>query len=442
MNSSISIQKVLHTLRIDALNPMQEKVLEAWKEDDELVLISPTGSGKTLAFLLPMLSLPIQENRFPAALIIVPTRELALQIESVWKTMRTGLKVNACYGGHDMKVEVQNFSRPPFLLVSTPGRLADHLRRGNIRFTHLQMLVWDEFDKSLELGFHEEMAFIMEHIPAVRKKGLFSATECSVIPDFTKLFHPTMLHFSKEEKPGEQPSLTLFRVTANENDKADVLLRLLGQINPMRTLIFCNHRDAVERLARFLDDSGVPASMFHGKLEQDKRELALIKLRNGSARVLVCTDLGSRGLDIPEVDAVIHYQLPMHKEEFVHRNGRTARMHAHGRAFVVLREGESLPVFVPADIPLFPVSAVPASLPLPDWETLYLGGGRKNKINKVDVAGLLMAKGGLSKNEVGLIEVTDFSAYAAVNRTKMNALLQRLRHEKIKGQKVKIDRAR
>jgi superfamily II DNA/RNA helicase len=421
---------------------MQNKVLETWQEHDELVLISPTGSGKTLAFLLPMLKLSLQENRFPAALIIAPTRELALQIESVWKSMRTGLKVNACYGGHDIKMEVRNLSRPPFLLVSTPGRLADHLRRGNIRFENLQMLVWDEFDKSLELGFHEEMAFIMEHIPSVRKKGLFSATECSEIPDFTMLSRPVTLHFPKETQPGEKSSLSMFRVTANENDKADVLLRLLGQINPKRTLLFCNHRDAVERLGRFLEDSGVPAAIFHGKLEQDKRELALIKLRNGSTRVLVCTDLGARGLDIPEVDAIIHYQLPLHKEEFIHRNGRTARMHASGQAFLVLRESESLPSFAPAEIQAFPVSEVSQAFALPDWETLYIGGGRKNKINKVDVAGLLMTKGGLAKNEVGLIEVTDFSAYAAVARNKMKGLPERLRHEKIKGQKVKIARAR
>jgi superfamily II DNA/RNA helicase len=429
-------------LGIGALNLMQNDVLKAWNKHDELVVISPTGSGKTLAFLLPMLGLTLQENRFPAALVIVPTRELALQIESVWKSMRTGLKVNACYGGHDIKMEVRNLSRPPFLLVSTPGRLADHLRRGNVRLPHLQMLVWDEFDKSLELGFHEEMAFIMEHIPQVQKKGLFSATECAEIPDFTKLSHPTSLRFSKEEQPGEQSSLSMFRVTANENDKADVLLRLLGQINPKRTLIFCNHRDAVERLGRFLEDSGVPAAIFHGKLEQDKRELALSKLRNGSARVLVCTDLGSRGLDIPEVDTVMHYQLPLHKEEFIHRNGRTARMHASGQVFLVLREGESLPPFVQADIPSYPVSEAFQAFTLPDWETLYIGGGRKNKINKVDVAGLLMTKGGLDKNEVGLIEVTDFSAYAAVSRPKMKGLLERLRHEKIKGQKVKIARAR
>jgi hypothetical protein len=147
-------------------------------------------------------------------------------------------------------------------------------------------------------------------------------------------------------------------------------------------------------------------------------------------------------LDIPEVDTVMHYQLPLHKEEFIHRNGRTARMHASGQVFLVLREGESLPPFVQADIPSYPVSEAFQAFTLPDWETLYIGGGRKNKINKVDVAGLLMTKGGLDKNEVGLIEVADFSAYAAVSRPKMKGLLERLRHEKIKGQKVKIARAR
>ncbi len=421
---------------------MQAQALEAWKKHDELVLISPTGSGKTLAFLLPMLSLRTRENHYPAALVIAPTRELALQIEAVWKSMRTGLKVNSCYGGHDMKTEVRNLSRPPFLLVATPGRLADHLRRGNISFSHLQMIVWDEFDKSLELGFREEMAFIMEHIPSVPKKGLFSATESLEIPDFTRLCKPHTLRFSKESKAEGPAPLTLYKVFAHENDKADVLLRLLGQIKPLRTLVFCNHREAVERTGRWLEEQGVPAAIFHGKLEQDKRELALTKLRNGSAHVLICTDLGSRGLDIPEVDAVMHYQLPLHQEDFIHRNGRTARMHARGKAFLILREDETLPSFVPADIPLFSVSDTLGSMPLPDWETLYIGGGRKDKINKIDVAGLLMAKGGLSKDELGLIEVTDFAAFAAVKRAKMGPLLHRLRNEKIKGRKVKIARAR
>jgi superfamily II DNA/RNA helicase len=341
-----------------------------------------------------------------------------------------------------MKTEIRSLSRPPFLLVATPGRLADHLRRGTVSLSGLQMLVWDEFDKALELGFRDEMAFIMEHIPSVRKKGLFSATEALEIPEFARLTHPHSLRFTKEPHPPDEQSFTLYRVVADENDKADVLLRLLGQTKPLRTLIFCNHREAVERLGRWLEEQGVPAAMFHGKLEQDKRELALTKLRNGSAHVLVCTDLGSRGLDIPEVDAVIHYQLPLHREDFIHRNGRTARMQAKGKAYLILREDEPLPPFVPSQTPQFPVSAGIASLPLPEWETLYIGGGRKDKINKVDVAGLLMAKGGLSKDEVGLIEVTDFAAFAAVKREKMGPLLHRLRHEKIKGRKVKIARAR
>lgn len=432
-------QGVLAKLNITELNSMQEAAEKAILEQGEVLLLSPTGSGKTLGFLWPVWQLLNPGVHEVQVMVITPSRELALQIESVWKKMGTGFKVNTCYGGHPMPVEIKNLSQPPALLIGTPGRLADHLERETFSAKQVHTVVLDEFDKSLGLGFHDEMSFILERLPALKKRVLVSATEGVDIPAFTGVSKPRILDFISQKK---ESGLALKQVRSEQKDKLESLFRLLCFLGGESTMVFCNHRDAVERISRHLENMGIPVAVYHGKLEQDGRELALTRLRNGSTYFLICTDLGSRGLDIPEMKHVIHYQLPLKEEDFIHRNGRTARMHATGTAYLILQEDEKMPAFLPADTEILQLpeeSPLPAA---PEWVTVYIGAGRKNKVNKVDIVGFLSQKGRLTRDDLGLIEVRDFAAFAAVKRDKVKKMLALVREEKIKGKKYKVALAR
>lgn len=429
------IKQAIRNLGFEKLNEMQEAALVANRENDDVVLISPTGSGKTVGFLMPLLEKLNPELKGIQALIICPSRELALQIEQVFKKMGTGYKINACYGGHSMKTERNNLSTPPAVLVGTPGRLADHITRDTVELQFVHTLILDEFDKALELGFKKDMAFIIDQLLSLEKKMLTSATQALKIPPFTGVVEHKKLNFSKGLVPA---ALTLKKVVASGKDKLQSLFELVCKFGNEPTLIFCNHRDAVERISDLLWDQGLFHECFHGGLEQEERERALLKFRNGSHHILICTDLASRGLDIPEIKHVIHYQMPLQEEAFVHRNGRTARMNAEGTAYLVFAENEKYPEYI---VDKIEKETLPEEVVLPKeprWTTLYIGGGKKDKINKVDIVGLLLKKGGLGKDDLGLIEVQDFTSYVAVTSVKIKQLITKLRGEKIKKKKVKL----
>ncbi|AQG79616.1 DEAD/DEAH box helicase [Spirosoma montaniterrae] len=432
--------QLLAKLGIAALNPMQEAALTAIAPNTDTFLIAPTGSGKTVGFLLPVLHLLQPDHTDIQCLILTPSRELALQIEQVWKQMSTGYKVNVCYGGHPMDVEVRNLSSPPALLIGTPGRIADHISRQTVSLDAVHTLVLDEFDKSLTLGFHEEMAYIVDALPNLRNRVLVSATAGIDIPDFVRLQKPTILTFSHDE---EIPAaLTLKAVYSEDKDKIDALVRLLCSFRSEAALIFCNHRDAAERTSAMLAERGIHSLVYHGGLEQPARERALIQFRNGSARYLITTDLAARGLDIPEMKHVIHYHLPAHLHEFTHRNGRTARMQASGTAYVLLHTTETRPNWLPDPLDEWPL---PTDVSLPDppaFQTIYISGGRKNKLNKVDIVGFFSQKGLLAPGDLGLIVVNDTMSFAAVKTEQVGPLLARVNEQKMKGKKYKIDVAR
>ena len=428
--------KILKALKIEALNEMQKEALEAGKASNDVVLLSPTGSGKTLGFLLP-LATQLNENAAGVqAMIIAPSRELALQIETVARAMSTGYKISCCYGGHPFSVERKSLQPPPAIVVGTPGRLADHIRRGTIDPLTIHTLVLDEFDKALELGFKDDMSFIISQLGGLKKRILTSATNIDEIPSFTGITSPRTVDHLHREK---EIKLKQKWVRAKGTDKLDTLYALVCKTGGKATLVFCNHRDAVERISELLEKRGLPHGIFHGGLEQDERERELIKFRNGSHRLLITTDLASRGLDIPEIEYIIHYQLPPTPEVFTHRNGRTARMNAEGTSYLLLSEEEYIPPFIDTKPEREELPAAPALPPKPEWVTLYIGAGKKDKVNKVDVVGLLLQKGNLSKDELGLIEVKDFSCYVAVKRNRIENLVSALRNEKIKNKKIKME---
>jgi superfamily II DNA/RNA helicase len=431
----LNIQSILTKLEIPALNPMQEAALKSLGKHNGLLLLSPTGSGKTLAFLLPVLRLLQSDAVGVQALILVPSRELAIQIEKVFRMMGTGFKVSCCYGGHSTKTEKNNLLQSPALLIGTPGRIAHHLRLQTFDPLTVKTLVLDEFDKSLELGFQAEMSDIIASLRNVSTHILTSATEMDEIPAFVKLKNPEKLDFLSS---APVTNLTVRFIRAEGKDKLDALFSLICKLGNEASLIFCNHRDAVDRISLLLTEKRITHDVFHGGMEQDEREQALIKFRNGSHHLLVTTDLASRGLDIPSIKNVIHYQLPGSETIFTHRSGRTARMHADGTAWMVLGEGEYLPAYI-ADKAVQEELKKPGAVPAPSlWATLFFNAGKKEKISKGDIVGLLIQKGGLAKEELGLIEVLDHSSFVAVKRDKAGSLLERIRGEKLKNKSVKI----
>lgn len=434
-----SLEKVLSALKIKSLNEMQQASLDANRQHENLVLLSPTGSGKTLAFLLPVLDRIDPAVKGTQALIIAPSRELALQIEDVAKKMGTGIKITACYGGHKREIEENNLLEAPALIVGTPGRLGDHIRRENIKTDTIHTLVLDEFDKSLEFGFEEEMGFVVSSLPNIRKRILVSATEAVAMPSFLHMEKHETLNFLTGE-PAEALAIKL--VKAAEADKLDSLFRLICTLGNRSTIVFLNHRDAVQRTSEFLKDKGLVNVFYHGALEQPERDAALCKFRNGTSNILVTTDLAARGLDIPNIRYIIHYHLPQSEEAFIHRNGRTARMEASGTAILLIGPGETAPAYVD---PATEWMELPEAVTIPDkpqWTTLHIAGGKKNKINKVDIVGFLTQVGELKKEDIGLIEVKDFFSFVAIRKSKMNRTLPLIQKQKIKGQRVKIEIAK
>lgn len=429
-------EQILKRLNIQQLNSMQEAAIEAIIPGNDIILLSPTGSGKTLAFLLPLLKMIDSKSVGVQALILAPSRELALQIEQVFRQMQTGLKVNTCYGGHAMRVERNNLKEPPALLIGTPGRIADHLRRENFDPSTINILVLDEFDKSLELGFKAEMELILRQLGQLKTRVLTSATSLNEIPEFTGVKNPGVLDFAEHALPQQ---LRLLAVRAADSDKLHLLFRLICHLGNAPALVFCNHREAVERISEVLYIKGIMHGIYHGGLEQDQRELALIRFRNGTHNVLLTTDLAARGLDIPEIQHVVHYQIPVTETAWTHRNGRTARMHASGSAWLVLAVDDYVPAFLESD-PEFIV--IPDNIKLPEpspWETIYLGVGKKDKVSKGDVAGFLIQKGKLPVDGLGKIEVLDYMSFVAVKRPLVNKMLRRVQHELIKRKSAKIE---
>lgn len=439
--NTFSVEQSLTNLQIEALNPMQVTTIEAANNHNDIILLSATGSGKTLAFLLPILHMLDTEKKETQALIIVPSRELALQIEHVFKKMGTGFKITCCYGGHKREIEENNLVQPPALIVGTPGRLADHIRRGNITVDSMEMLVLDEFDKSLELGFQEEVSFVIGSLKNVQKRMLTSATEAVEIPAFMGLTNPERLNFLPENKE-PAAALAIQTVYSPDTDKLQTLFNLVCYLGNRSTIIFCNHRESVERTHAFLREQGIVSEFYHGAMEQQERECALAKYRNGSTNILVTTDLASRGLDIPNIRYIVHYHLPHTEDAFTHRNGRTARMEASGTAILILSEEEKMPTYITTEVTDIDL---PDDLEIPEkpkWATLFVAAGKKDKVNKIDIVGFLSNRGELKKEDIGLIEVKDFFAFVAIRKVKTNQVLQLIKDHKLKNKKVNITLAK
>ncbi len=416
---------------------MQEEAIAIIGKTANTVLLSPTGTGKTLAFLLPLIDSLDAELMEVQALILVPSRELAIQTEQVVRNMGSGFKVNAVYGGRPISKDKLELKHLPAILIGTPGRVADHFSGERFSKASIKTLILDEYDKSLETGFENEMNEIIHQLPHLTKRILTSATQGVAIPRFVGLEAPKILNYIKDKIASR---LTVKTVVAPDKNKLQTLVGLLQHIGSEPGIIFCNYKDSIEQVSAHLDQHGINHACFSGGMEQRDRERSLIKFRNGTCQILVATDLAARGIDIPEIKYIVHYELPRTVEEFTHRNGRTARINAKGTAYVLQWEKERLPEFIEKDEPLV-VAKRTANKPIPEnqfWETLFISGGRKDKISKGDIAGLFFKQGGIKQDQLGVIELKQDCAFVAVPQSIASVLVEKLNNTRLKKKKVRI----
>ena len=438
-NNNVSHAEILQNLSIAKFNAMQKVTIEKAANALNIILLAPTGSGKTLAFLTAIFDKLETDKAGIQALVVAPSRELALQIEQVFKSMKTDFKVTCCYGGHDFKTEQNNLLDAPALVIGTPGRLADHIIRKSIHISTVSMLVLDEFDKSLQLGFQPQIETILRELDGQQQHILTSATNIKVLPKFLPFTDAETLDYTVKET---ESRLEIKLVRTEITEKAESLMRLLAGFNQEVCLVFCNHRDAVERISTVLNKNKFEHGIFHGGIEQIDREKNLIKFRGGVYNVLIATDLAARGLDIPEIKHVVHYQLPPATDAFTHRNGRTARMHAGGEAYVILAADETLPQYMTMPIEEIVLSEELILPPPPQYVSVYISAGKKEKISKSDIAGLMMKKGELKGDELGLITILDHASYVSVKRSVVQKVLAKIKDERLKKQKVKVEIAK
>jgi len=432
-NSIKAQQDILEKLKIYNLNPMQEEALDAIKNNSKTILLSPTGTGKTLAFLLPLIEQLDPECTEVQALIIVPSRELAIQIEHVVRNMGSGYKANAIYGGRAISKDKIELKHTPAILIGTPGRLADHFEQARFTTKHIKTLVIDEFDISIEVGAGGEMKLIMSYLANVTKRILTSATKGSSIPSYLKMDGAKTLNFLTEKVSSKLEVKTVISPSVNKHNTLVDLLQHLGNVPG---IVFCNKKERLEDLSRFLEKKNIAHTCFHGGMEQHDRERALIKLRNGSVSVLIASDLASRGIDIPEMSYIIHYEIPEAYQEYTHRNGRTARVNAKGTAYLIKGKNEVFPEFI--EKTKVEDLTNKGDLKPQFWTTLFISGGRKDKISKGDIAGLFFKQGKINKDQLGVIELKQDCAFVAVPLSISEYLVENLNNTRLKKKKVRV----
>ncbi len=423
------LHHAIKNLGFSKLNNMQLQAIKAIEENSHIQLIAPTGSGKTVGFLLPLIAKINKEILQPQVLVLAPTRELIQQISSVWKKMNTGIKYVTCFGGHRMETEINELSAQPQIIFGTPGRINDHIDKQTFTTDNIHTYVIDEFDKTLEPKFYEELEVLQGNLNDIKSFILVSATKMDSLPEFIE-----QKEWEKVEPVNAIiPKPAVYLVNCKEKDKLTDLLDLLHYLGSKTSIIFVNYRESAERISETLRLENIENIFYHGGLEQIERMVALIKFRNETVHILIASDIAARGIDVDGIDNVIHYHLPDNEEAYTHRNGRTARHGANGNVYVLQHSEEVVEDYILKQAKTKEIPYINKAIPSPKWLTLTVNAGKKNKINKIDIVGFLSKQAQLTKEDIGIIDVLDTVSFIAVNKDIWKEILASVRGKKIKG---------
>ncbi len=450
-------QELVETLKelgYEKLTPVQEQSLPPLLEGRDLIGQSKTGSGKTAAFSLPILEKIELQHRDVQALILCPTRELCEQVaREVRKLGRKlpGFQTLILCGGQPGRPQRDSLQSGVHVVVGTPGRVLDHLERGSLSLEFVRTLVLDEADRMLDMGFEEEMTRILDQVPPTRQTVFFSATFPESVEHMSARYQRDPVRITVKDDDSVKPSIQQLVFDSNNVEKPADLLRVLHQFQPKSAIIFCNLKVTIANLTEILIKHGVSAGALHGDLEQEDRNKVMAMFRNESLRVLVATDVAARGLDVAALDLVVNYDLSLHLEDYIHRIGRTGRAGKSGIAVTLATSREHQRVIEfgrEADLKIEVGdlgSAFPDRSKMPfvsldaKMATLYISGGRKDKVRPGDILGALTGEtAALSGADIGKIEIFDRFAYVGVTLGRAAAVVDKLKVGKIKGRQFFI----
>lgn len=439
----------VETLGYSEMTPIQEKALPLILSGEDIIAKAKTGSGKTVAFGLGLLSKLDAERFATQALVLCPTRELADQVSKVIRGLARfipNVKLLTLCGGVPIKHQLGSLSQhAPHIVVGTPGRIKDHLMRHSLKIRQVNMLVLDEADRMLEMGFEADIAFIVRHISKEKQTLLFSATYPDEINAMSAHIQSNPVEI-EVDSTHTSAHITQIFYKAEEEQKPQALVALLNKYQPESTVIFCNTKYSCNLVAKFLGEQHYHVLALNGDLEQRERDQVLLRFANNSCSILVATDVAARGLDIKGLSAVIVYELSADPEVHVHRVGRTGRAGQRGLALSFCNSQEMArakaietyqnTVFT---WDKFNALKIPKNTTLrPAMVTLVIDGGRKDKIRASDILGALTGEAGLSGDEVGKIDLFDVRTYVAIKRSSANIALLKLQQGTIKGRKWRV----
>lgn len=443
-----ALLKSLDALNYTSPTPIQEQSIPLLLQGHDVAGQAETGSGKTAAFGLPLLQSINPGLQQVQALVVVPTRELAVQVRQELKQYARfipNLKITAFYGGHSFRLEEDSLAHPPQVLVGTPGRLTDHLSRRTLDLSNVAQVVLDEADKLLEMGFEEELDELLRALPRKRQTILFSATMEEDVKELiaNSLQDPKFVQASAAAVPDR---IVYYGLKVQDAQKPQALVQLLQSIDPAGTVVFVNARLTTVEVAQHLQEHGFQARALHGKLEQSDRDKTMTLFRNGTASILVATDLAARGLDMEVVQQIIHFELPQHQDAYQHRSGRTGRAGKSGTVYTLLNSRETQKLEQWPDVQVnewldlneLAAADTPAPVEAPALTTLHISGGRKDKLSPRDIVGALIAEVGLKAAEIGKIEIQDRHSFVAIPEEAASAAVRILSAARIKGKRYKV----
>ena len=439
--------KTLESLGYKSMTPIQAESLPHVLAGKDIIAKAKTGSGKTAAFGLGLLN-NINPRFFGVqSLVLCPTRELADQVGKELRKLARGipnLKIVMLCGGKPIGPQIGSLEHGAHVVVGTPGRVQDHLRKNTLKIDQLKTLVLDEADRMLDMGFIDVMKSIIEHTPKQRQTLLFSATYPTEIKSLSKDFQRSPITISVESEH-QQTVIEQMFYEVKKHERNNTLLALFEHHNLNTAVVFCHTKRQCDDVAELLRDNKIDALAIHGDLDQRDRDQVLVRFANSSCNVLVATDVAARGLDIKSLQAVINYELPRDPEIYVHRIGRTGRAGEKGMAFSIFVEAEAPRVSAiekyikqPCRIDMLAsLDRDPSYVLQADMVTIQLDSGRKNKMRPGDILGALTGDAGLQGSQIGKIDIFDMSSYVAVERDALRQAMNYLSQGKIKGRSVR-----